>query len=74
MTDTIQVDVIVLGGGIAGLSCADAIQQKEGTCVIIDPNQPGDGTSGSPGMLVNPATGRRARKAWKAQRVFWFDL
>lgn len=70
MSKTIYVDAIILGAGIAGLSCADALHQKEKTCVIIDPNQPGEGTSGSPGMLVNPATGRRARKAWKAKECF----
>lgn len=70
MADINHFDVIVLGGGIAGLSCADALQQKGRNCVVIDPNQPGEGTSGSPGMLVNPATGRRARKAWKAKECF----
>lgn len=70
MTNTNHVDAIILGAGIAGLSCADAFQQKGRTCVVIDPNQPGEGTSGSPGMLVNPATGRRARKAWKAKECF----
>lgn len=70
MAETIQVDGIIFGAGIAGLSCADAFLQKRRTCVVIDPNQPGKGTSGSPGMLVNPATGRRARKAWKAKECF----
>lgn len=70
MTDIIQVDAIILGAGIAGLSCADALQQKGRQCVILDPNKPGEGTSGSPGMLVNPATGRRAKKSWKADECF----
>jgi len=70
VAETVHVDAIILGAGIAGLSCADAFLQKERTCVVIDTNQPGNGTSGSPGMLVNPATGRRARKAWKAQECF----
>lgn len=64
------VDGIVLGSGITGLSCADALLQKGKTCVILDPNQIGYGASCSPGMLVNPATGRRARKAWKARECF----
>lgn len=70
MAETIHVDAIILGAGIAGLSCADSLQQKGRQCVVIDPNLPGEGTSGSPGMLVNPATGRRARKAWKAHDCF----
>jgi glycine/D-amino acid oxidase-like deaminating enzyme len=70
VADSTQVDAIILGAGIAGLSCADSFQQKGRPCVVIDPNQPGEGTSGSPGMLVNPATGRRARKAWKAKECF----
>lgn len=70
MVDTNHVDAIVLGAGIAGLTCADVLQLKSQKCVVIEPNQPGEGTSGSPGMLVNPATGRRARKAWKAKECF----
>ena len=70
MADTVQVDAIILGAGIAGLSCADAVLQKGRTCAVIDLNQPGEGTSGSPGMLVNPATGRRAKKSWKAKESF----
>jgi len=70
VADTIQVDAIILGAGIAGLSCADSFQQKGRRCVVIDPNQPGEGTSGSPGMLVNPATGRRAKKSWKAKECY----
>lgn len=70
MADTNHVDVIILGAGIAGLSCADALQQKGRECVVIDPNKPGEGTSGSPGMLVNSATGRRAKKSWNANQCF----
>lgn len=70
MAEIIRVDAIILGAGIAGLSCADAFLQKGRTSVVIDPNQPGEGTSGSPGMLVNPATGRRAKKTWKAENCF----
>lgn len=70
MAGTIHVDAIILGAGIAGLSCADSFQQKGQTCVVIDTKQPGIGTSGSPGMLVNPATGRRAKKSWKAKECY----
>lgn len=70
MADTVQTDGIILGAGIAGLSCADALLQNSRSCVILDPNEIGYGASCSPGMLVNPATGRRARKAWKAGECF----
>lgn len=60
-----QVDVIILGAGIAGLSVADAVQVMNKSCAIIDRNPQGNGTSSSPGMLINPATGRRAKKSWK---------
>lgn len=70
MSDTTNVDGIILGAGITGLSCADSFIQKGKNCVILDPNEIGYGASCSPGMLVNPATGRRARKAWKAQECF----
>ncbi|TVQ03059.1 MAG: FAD-binding oxidoreductase [Balneolaceae bacterium] len=63
-------DVIVLGAGISGLSVADAVLQQGKSCVIIDPNEPGGGASGAPSMLINPATGRRAKKAWNAEKAF----
>lgn len=68
MAETSQVDGIILGAGIAGLSCADALLQKGRSCVVLDPNPIGHGASCSPGMLVNPATGRRAKKSWKAEQ------
>ncbi|WP_234572299.1 NAD(P)/FAD-dependent oxidoreductase [Rhodohalobacter sp. 614A] len=70
MAGSVHVDGIILGAGITGLSCAEALLQKRKTCVVLDPNEIGYGASCSPGMLVNPATGRRARKAWKAKKCF----
>lgn len=66
MDNTGQVDVAILGAGIAGLSLADALLQKNKTCVLIDTQSPGSGASGAPLMLLNPATGRRAKMAWRA--------
>lgn len=60
-------DIVILGAGIAGLSAADALIQKDKHCAIIDTEEPGSGSSGAPLMLLNPATGRRAKMAWKAR-------
>lgn len=65
-----EFDVIVLGAGIAGLSVADAVLQSGKSCVIIDPKKPGGGASGAPALLINPAAGRRAKKAWMAEKSF----
>lgn len=64
------VDVAILGAGISGISVADACIQKGKTCAIFDIHEPGKGTSGAPGMLVNVATGRRAKKAWQAEKGY----
>jgi glycine oxidase len=63
-------DVIVLGAGIAGLSVADAALQQGKRCLVIDPKGPGGGASGAPLMLINPATGRRAKKVWQAEKSY----
>lgn len=63
-------DLIILGAGIAGLSVADAAIQQGKRCLIVDSKDPGGGASGAPMMLINPATGRRAKKAWKAEESF----
>lgn len=61
------VDVAILGAGISGLSSADACINKNKKCAVFDLSEPGEGTSGAPGMLVNAATGRRAKKTWHAE-------
>lgn len=66
MSEHRAYDIVILGAGIAGLSAADALIQKNKECAIIDIAQPGSGSSGAPLMLLNPATGRRAKLAWKA--------
>lgn len=63
----LSVDVAIMGAGISGLSVADACTQRKKTCAVFDIYEPGKGTSGAPGMLVNAATGRRAKKAWRAE-------
>lgn len=49
---------------------ADALLEQDIETVVIDKNDIADGASGTPGGLVNPATGRRATKAWKAEQCY----
>lgn len=65
-----QFDFCILGAGLAGLSLADALQERDFSTVVIDKSDVGSGASGTPGGLVNPATGRRATKAWKAEQCY----
>lgn len=70
MSKPVTFDVVILGAGIAGLSVADALSQKGLSCAVIDKQKPGSGASGSPLMLMNPATGRRAKMSYKANEGF----
>ncbi|TVR17286.1 MAG: FAD-binding oxidoreductase [Balneolaceae bacterium] len=65
-------DVIILGSGIAGLSAADELSGRGLRCFIVDVNKPGSGASAAPMLLANPATGRRAKKTWRAEESFRF--
>lgn len=63
-------DFCILGAGIAGLSLADSLQECGLSVCVIEKDHIGSGASGTPGGLVNPATGRRATKSWKAEACF----
>lgn len=63
-------DFCILGAGLAGLSLADSLSEAEATTVVIDKSGVAAGASGTPGALVNPATGRRATKAWRAEDCY----
>ncbi len=65
-------DVIILGSGIAGLSAADEFSGRGLRCLIVDVNEPGKGATAAPMLLANPATGRRAKKTWRAEESFRF--
>ena len=65
-----QTDFCILGAGLAGLSLADALAEKDYDVTVIDKNEIAAGASGTPGGLVNPATGRRAKKSWKAEKCY----
>lgn len=63
-------DYGILGAGIAGLSLADALSERGKSVCLIERNHIGAGASGTPGALVNPATGRRATKTWQAENCY----
>jgi len=65
-----QVDFCILGAGLAGLSLADALQEHNFATLLIDKGPVASGASGTLGGLVNPATGRRATKTWKAEHCY----
>lgn len=60
----------ILGAGLAGLSLADSLTERDVSTVVIDKSDVASGASGTPGALVNPATGRRATKAWRAESCY----
>lgn len=66
MSENTNFDVAIIGAGIAGLSVADALLRRGYNCAIFDRNGPGTGASGAPRVLINPATGRRAKMSWRA--------
>lgn len=61
-------DAAILGAGIAGLSVARSLSKKGLKVLLLDKSDPGSGASGAPLALLNPATGRRAKKAWQAEK------
>ncbi|NGP76638.1 FAD-binding oxidoreductase [Balneolaceae bacterium YR4-1] len=63
-------DYCILGAGLAGLSLADSLQEHDLEVCVIEKDDIGSGASGTPGGLVNPATGRRATKSWKAEACY----
>lgn len=67
---THQVDFCILGAGLGGLSLADSLGNHDFSTIVVDKSTAGAGASGTPGGLVNPATGRRAKKSWKAEQCY----
>lgn len=64
---TESIDFSIFGAGIAGLSVADELLQRNKSVTIIDTALPGSGSSGAPLVLINPATGRRAKMVHRAK-------
>lgn len=68
MTDSNHFDLVIIGAGISGLSVAYAASRSKLKTAVIDLKQPGSGASGAPQALLNPATGRKAKKSWNAEK------
>lgn len=62
-----RFDFTILGAGFAGLSMADELLQRGQSVCLIDKTEPGSGSSGAPLVLINPATGRRAKMVHDAE-------
>ncbi len=67
---SLKFDYCILGAGLAGLSLADSLKSRGLGVCVLEKDQIGAGASGTPGGLVNPATGRRATKSWKAEACY----
>lgn len=63
-----KFDFTILGAGFAGLSMADELLQRGKSVCLIDKAEPGSGSSGAPLVLINPATGRRAKMVHDAEQ------
>jgi len=61
-----EFDAAILGAGIAGISLARSLTGLGVRVLLLDKSKAGSGASGAPLALLNPATGRRAKKAWNA--------
>lgn len=65
-----QPEFCILGAGLAGLSLADTLSEHDINCMVLEKGVPGSGASGTPGALVNPATGRKGKKSWMAEPCY----
>lgn len=65
-----KYDFCILGAGIAGLSLADVLAERAYSVIVLEKDDIASGASGTPGGLVNPATGRKGKKTWKAEPCY----
>lgn len=56
----------VFGAGISGTAIANELAKRDKKVLLIDPHV-SENAPGAPAGLVNPATGRRAKKSWRCQ-------
>lgn len=65
-----EIDYGILGGGLAGCALARALLIRDRSVALIDRGSLGSGASGTPGALVNLATGRRGTRVWRAGECY----
>lgn len=65
-----KVQYCIIGAGIAGLSLADTLRDRGRSVAVVEKRGIASGASGTQGGLVNPATGYRGTKAWKAEACY----
>ncbi|QIN67933.1 Gamma-glutamylputrescine oxidoreductase (plasmid) [Caballeronia sp. SBC1] len=58
LTGELKCDVVIIGAGIMGLSCALALREHGVDVVVLEANEPGVGASGRNGGLVVPSMPR----------------
>lgn len=63
-------DYLILGGGVAGLSLARSLLEHEKRVTLLDTVGIGQGASGTPAALGNPATGPKAKLIWRAESCY----
>lgn len=57
----------VFGAGISGTAIANELNKRGKSVLLIDPYV-SENAPGAPAGLVNPATGRRAKKSWESKK------
>lgn len=63
-------DFCILGAGIAGLSLASSLREKNFNVIVIDNKGIAAGASGTPVGMVNPSSGRWGKLVWRAQECY----
>lgn len=65
LCDDIQADLVIIGGGYTGLSCAHRFAARYGVkAVVLEAHSPGWGCSGRNGSFARPALGRLSYQEW----------
>ena len=54
LAEHVRASIVVVGGGITGLSTAISLAEQGADCVVLEANQPGWGASGRNGGNINP--------------------
>lgn len=63
-------DVAVFGAGLSGLAVTHYLVRNGLNVLLIDPYKKKKSSPGAPAGLVNPATGRKAKKSWESENCY----